>query len=592
MNKPQNSRNVLDLRKAKPTPQPSSGHRPTDLAKAALSATAKPKPVAPEPSQIGSFRKWGTLLVLSLALAIIIIDTTLLNVSLRSIIADLHTDIKGLQWVITSYALVLAGLTITGGRLGDLFGRKRMFVAGAVIFAAGSLVASISHSLGALVAGESIIEGIGAALMMPATASILISTFHGRQRAIAFGVWGSIAGAASAVGPILGGYLTSHYSWRWGFRINVLVAAVLVLGSVIIRDTRDRVEKPQLDVLGVLLSAAGLLAVVFGIIQSSTYGWFAAKQPYAIFGHNLSQKISVTVYSLVIGLVLLGLFVWWERRHEQRGQTPLVSMGLFKVKQFTTGALTMTLTSLGMVGLIFVLPVFLQAVEGLDALHTGIALLPMSISLLIMGPLSGFLAHWVAPKRLIQAGLLVIVIGIAVLANLLNINATSSSLAPALALYGIGMGLIMAQVSNLTLSAVSVQQAGEASGVNNTMRQVGSSLGSAILGAVLLTAITANVTNGLNDSNVIPTAQKTKLAASVGANASNAAFGAVDSGSAHLSAAVGAEVKRVTKAGLVAATRTTVLYSLPFPILALLMATQLPGKHDVETEQIVSKPVH
>ena len=560
----------------------------TELELAEPSPLAEPEPqvkaVANSDRDLGAFRKWASLLILSLALAIIIIDTTLLNVSLRSIIADLHTDIKGLQWVITAYALVLAALTITGGRLGDLFGRKKMFISGAIIFAAGSLLASVSHRLGVLVAGESIIEGIGAALMMPATASLLISTFKGRERAIAFGVWGSVAGAASAIGPILGGYLTTHYSWRWGFRINVFVAAVLVLGSVLIRESRDTAEKAQLDILGIILSASGLLAAVFGIIQSSTYGWIKAKESYAIFGHALSSTISITAYSLVAGIVLLLAFVGWEYIRERRGKTPLVSLQLFKNKQFTTGAMTMALMSLSMVGLIFVLPVFLQAVKGLDAYHTGLTLLPMSLALLVVGPLAGFISHWIPPKRLIQMGLLVCVVAVVVLHASLTVDATSASLAPALLLYGIGMGLVMAQISNLTLSAVPVQQAGEASGVNNTFRQVGSSMGSAILGAVLLTAITTNVTNNITSSSIIPRELRTPLATSVGAHASSAAFGEASGAGSHLPIAAQVGIEQAVKQGTTDATRTTALYGIPFTILALLMSTQLAGKRDTIIE--------
>src|SRR3954467_14546082 len=194
----------------------------------------------PEPSGL---RKWGTLLVLSLALAIIIIDTTLLNVSLETLIRELHTTLQSLQWVISAYSLTLAALTVTGGRLGDLFGRRRMFRLGAFLFAVGSFLASISHSIPMLILGESIIEGIGAAMMMPATASLLVAKYRGHDRALAFGVWGGIAAAAAVVGPILGGYLTTHYSWRWGFRINVFVVALLLLGSVIIGEEPPRRQR-------------------------------------------------------------------------------------------------------------------------------------------------------------------------------------------------------------------------------------------------------------------------------------------------------------------------------------------------------------
>src|SRR5437588_1043272 len=192
------------------------------------------------------FHKWGELMVLSLALAIIIIDSTLLNVSLSTLIRDLHTNLQSLQWVISAYSLILAALTVTGGRMGDLFGRKKMFMGGAVIFVIGAVVASISHSFPVLLLGESIIEGIGAALMMPATASLLVSKYRGHDRAIAFGIWGGVAAAASAIGPILGGFLTTHFSWRWGFRINLFVVALLLLGSVIVED-KQQSEGKRID---------------------------------------------------------------------------------------------------------------------------------------------------------------------------------------------------------------------------------------------------------------------------------------------------------------------------------------------------------
>src|SRR6266550_7372690 len=206
-------------------------------------------------------RKWAPLPVLSLALAIIIIDTTLLNVSLSTLIRELHTNLQSLQWVISAYSLMLAALTVTGGRMGDLFGRKRMFKLGAIIFALGSMIASVSRSVPVLLLGESIIEGVGAALMMPATASLLVSKYRGHDRAIAFGIWGGVAAAASAIGPILGGFLTTHFSWRWGFRINLFVVALLLIGSMIIDDRQERAGK-GIDWIGVLLSAAGLFFVV------------------------------------------------------------------------------------------------------------------------------------------------------------------------------------------------------------------------------------------------------------------------------------------------------------------------------------------
>jgi len=527
-----------------------------------------------------NIKKWGSLVVLSLALAIIIIDTTLLNVSLSTIIREFDTNIQSIQWVITAYSLVLAAFTITGGRIGDLFGRKRMFMLGAVIFAVGSLVASISNSVGMLLIGESIIEGIGAALMMPATASLLIANFHGKERGIAFGVWGGIAGASSAVGPILGGYLTNNFSWRWGFRINIFVVAILLLGAFLIKESHDTKEKPSLDIVGVLLSAVGLLGVVFGVIQSSSYGWLKASQSFTLFGHSFAAGgPSFVPFSIVIGLIFLALFFIWEGKVEKRGDTPLVSLGLFKNKVFSAGIVTTAIVSLGQVGLIFALPVFLQSVLKLDAFQTGMALLPLSIALLIMAPLSGFLSNKVSPKYLVIAGLLIDIVAMFVIRNSLSVWATTSDLMLGLALYGAGMGLVMAQISNLTLSAVPVYQAGEASGVNNTFRQVGSTLGSAIIGAVLIASLSTNLVKGINDDLFIPQAAKPEIIKAISSQASNIEFGGGAKFSSDVPKVITDQITAISRKATVKSARESLLYATFFAFLGLFAAAFLPNKH-------------
>lgn len=538
-------------------------------------------------------KKWGSLIVLSLALAIIIIDTTLLNVSLGAIIRELNTDIQSLQWVITAYALTLAAFTITGGRLGDLYGRKRTFMLGAVLFAAGSLLASFAHSVGVLLIGESIIEGIGAALMMPATASLLISSFKGKERAIAFGVWGGVAGAASAVGPILGGWLSTNYSWRWGFRINVFVVMILLIGSVLISESRDTQEKPTLDWGGVLLSATGLFALVFAIIESSTYGWWKAKSAFLFGSSSLKLGgLSVTPVALMLGAVLLTSFFVWERHVERKGRTPLVSLKLFKNYQFTSGMATLSIVSLALTGLIFALPVFFQGVVGLDALHTGLALLPLSISLFIASPLSIVLTKWLTPKRIIQIGLALTVAAFYVLYRTIAITSVAADLVGGLVLFGVGMGFVQSQINNLTLSAVSQQQAGEASGVNNTMRQIGSSLGSAILGAVLLTTLATSLSTGVVKSGVIPSMYKTKIAAAVQAQSSNVEFGGGAQLSQPLPTAIRTEIKRISNQATTDGVRTSLLYGLAFAVLSFLAALSLPNVKNLEKDESLANSGH
>ncbi len=540
-------------------------------------------PTVPHQSFI---RKWGALIVMSLALAIIIIDTTLLNVSLGVIIRDLHTTIQSLQWVITAYALALTALTITGGRLGDLFGRKKMFITGAAIFAVGSFLASISHSVGTLLWGESIIEGIGAALMMPATASLLLSSFRGHDRAIAFGVWGGIAAAASAVGPILGGWLTTHYSWRWGFRINVVVAAILIIGSVLVHESKDENKKPRLDVLGVFLSALGLLGLVFGIIESSTYGWWRSKADFMIGSHALTfGSLSVTPVAIIIGVLFLALFMWWQKTLGKRGGTPLVSLTIFRNRQFVSGMSTTAVMSLGLTGIIFIAPVFFQAVRKLDALHTGLALLPMSIALLIVAPLGAALSKKIVPKYMIQAGLVLNTIGAYLLYSRLNVDATAGHLAIGFAVFGAGMGLVFSQINNLTLSAVSVQQAGEASGVNNTFRQLGNSLGSALIGAVLLTSLATNVVKEIKASTVIPDDMKTSILKVLSTQQSNIEFGGGAQLPSTTSPVVVKEIQRIAAVATTDANRSAILYTIIFGALAVVVSFGLPNVKNLEREK-------
>lgn len=539
-----------------------------------------------EEGRPGFFKKWSSLGVMSLALAIIIIDTTLLNVSLETIIRELHTDLQSLQWVITSYALILTAFTITGGRLGDLFGRKRMFVLGAAIFAVGSFIASISPNIGILLIGESIIEGIGAVLMMPATASLLVANFRGRDRAIAFGVWGGFAAASSAIGPILGGYLTTHFSWRWGFRINVFVAALLLAGSVLVKESRDTEEKKELDWLGIVLSATGLLAVVYGIIESSTYGWFSAKKAFSAFGRSIDLGgISVTPFAVIIGIIFIGLFILWEQHREGRGRTPLVSLELFQNAQFTSGVLTTAVLSLGQTGMFFTLPVFLQVVRNLDAFHTGLTLLPMSIAVFFIAPASAALVKRIIPKHLIQLGLVADFVAVILIRQSLSVNATAWDLAPGLILYGIGMGLVMAQVSNLTLSAVSVQEAGEASGVNNTLRQLGGSLGSAIMGAVLLSALTGGFVSGIRASTVIPAQIKPQIEAQAAQSAESFQFGGGSGTAEPIPPAITAEIQSIGQRAVVDGNRQSLLYAIFFIALGILVSLKLPAVKNVERGQ-------
>ncbi len=557
------------------------------------------------------FKKWGPVFVLSLALAIILIDATLLNVSLETITKELNTDFQSLQWVITAYSLTIAALTITGGRLGDLFGRKKMFIIGALLFAVGSFIASISTNVATMIIGESIIEGIGAALMMPATASILVSKYKGRDRGIAFGIWGGVAGASTAVGPLLGGYLTTYYSWRWGFRINVIVALVLIVGSIVIKEYREKVEKPSLDFVGVVLSSVGMLSFVYGIIEASKYGWWTAKAAFTIFGQTYDLwGYSITPFAMAIGVIILTAFMMWEKRVERSGKTPLVSLHLFTNKQYVSSVTTTALFSLVQAGLIFSVPVFLQSVRGFSAFDTGLAMIPLSIMAFISAPIAGVLSHKIPPKRLVQVGLALFITGYAILYMSLNVNAVASDLALSFAVMGLGMGLMMSSISNLALSAVSAEQSGEASGVNNTLRQIGSTLGTAVIGSVMLTVAAANITSGINSSTVIPNNLKgivIQVAAEQASGASDKAAiqkrigqliaeksPSVGSGNQTTDfskmAKIGEEMTSISNQSVTSANKESLAYAIVFGVVALISTIWLPdGTHIDFEKNLVNK---
>ncbi|MFN8015426.1 MAG: MFS transporter [Acidimicrobiia bacterium] len=530
------------------------------------------------------------VLVLSLALAIIVLDTTLLNVSLGAIIKELDTNIQSLQWVITAYALTLTSLTILGGRLGDIFGRRKMFILGAIIFAIGSFITSISGNIPTMIIGESIIEGIGAALMMPATMSILITSFHGRSRAMAMGIWGGVAGASAALGPVLGGYLTTHYSWRWGFRINIVIALILVCSSIVIKESKDIRIKHRLDWVGIFLSTLGLLSFVYGIIEASSFGWFSeTRVPY--FGStavHMPFGLSFVPYAIAAGVILIGIFAWWEWRLENiDGRTPLVSIKLFENKTFSSGLIVMAIVALGQSGLIFALPVFFQSVRGFSALETGLSLMPMSLVILFVAPLGGYLSSKIRPRLLTQIGMVIQFIGLMILRSSFSVDATRADFVMPLLVIGFGMGLVFSQVTNLTLSTIKPQEAGEASGVNSTMRQLGATFGSAIIGSILLTVLASNVSSGIKSSTEIPQQYKAAIAASAKHQASGIEFGGVKS-NGQLPPAISKEIVNVVHQSTVEANKISTLASAIVALFGLLVSFLLPNMKKITH----SKPMH
>lgn len=528
------------------------------------------------------FRKWLPLAVIVLALFIIVIDTTIINVSIRAIIGDLKTNLKAVQWVITGYSLVLAALTITGGRFGDIFGRRRMFRIGALIFGTGSVLASQSSSQPQLFMSVALIEATGAAMMLPSTAALILNEYRGKDRAIAFGMFGAVAGAAATIGPLLGGYLTTNYSWRWNYLINPIVVVVLLGGSIILRESREKIPHRP-DALSVLLSALGLGSIVYGIIESSTYGWIQAKAPYEIFSHTYALGgTSISIIALYVGFVLLLGFLWRQERLQLKGRVPLVSLAIFKNKQFMSGTIVTAIVAMTQFGFIFILPVFLQGVLGKDAFHSGLALLPFSLSVMVAGPLSGVLIGKfnVAPKLMIMIGLVTQVIGAFVLRSEFSDTATAGSIILGQSIFAVGFGLSFSQLANLTLSAVSVQQAGEASGLNNTFRQVGASLGQSLIGAILISALITQLNTDVASSTVLTPSVKPVVATDVVAAAQSLGTGSQPDKTS--SPEITNEIVKIKNDSIIKGVRTAMIITIGVSILALLVSTQLPWRSKTE----------
>lgn len=523
------------------------------------------------------FKKWAPLIVMALALFIVVLDTTIINVSIKAIIDDLHSNLKNIQWVITGYSLVLAAFTITGGKLGDIFGRKRMFMLGAIIFGIGSLMASRAQSDTFLLLSVSGVEGMGAALMLPATASLLVSTYRGKDRALAFGVYGAIAGAAATVGPIVGGWLTTNYSWRWNYLINPGVVLLLLAGSFLVKEAHER--RPHWpDYMSIILSALGLSGVVYGIIESSTYGWFKATKPYELFGQTYHMLgISVSTFAIFFGLIFISLFLLRQAMLEDERKEPLVTTGLLRNRQFMAGTTVLAVAVLGQFGLIFAFPVFLQGLLGKDAFHSGIATLPLSLGILVASPLSGVLAGRfnVPQKYLIQIGLILSTIGGLLLHFEATPTATESNFILGLICFGVGFGLVISQLANLTLSAATVEQAGEASGVNNTFRQIGTSLGQALIGALLITSLTSQLSHDIAASKVLPVQIKPQVTMAVAASAES--LGAQNSKPAQpLPSKVTKEIVRIKNDAIVKGVRTGFLATAGATAIAFLLSFTLP----------------
>ena len=418
------------------------------------------------------FRKWWTLLAVAFGLFMIMLDNTVVNVSLPSIERDLHIGISELEWVVNAYALTFGVLLLTGGKLADLLGRRRIFVIGLVIFTASSLFCGISNSAGLLI-GARTVQGVGAALMNPATLSIITATFPPRQRGLAIGIWAGVSAMALAIGPLIGGLLTQHASWSWVFFINVPIGILGIAAAfVFIDESRDTSHEQRLDPLGLLSSGIALFALTYALIEANTYGW----------GSTRILGLFVIAALFFVAFVLL----------EQHQRIPMLDLSLFKNPTFAAANAVMLLVGLAMFGVFFFISLYVQGVLHYSPTQAGATFLPMTVLIILVAPQAGRLSDKFGPRWLITVGQALLAVSL-LLFSRLEAHSNFYDLLPALFLGGLGMALSMAPLTSAAMGSIPTDKAGVGSAVINSMRQVGGSVGLAVMGAIIASQGAATV---------------------------------------------------------------------------------------------------
>ena len=413
-------------------------------------------------------RKWWTLAAVSFGLFMIMLDNTVVNVALPAIQEDLGADLSQLQWIVAGYALTFAALMLIGGKLADAYGRRLIFVIGIVIFTLASLWCGLSDT-GEMLIVARVVQGAGAALMNPATLSIISATFPPKQRGAAIGIWAGVSALALAIGPLVGGLLTEHLSWHWIFFVNVPVGVIAIAASLmLITESKDETHV-SLDLPGLGTSALGLFALTYGLIEANTYGWTSAR----------------IVGSFVVAVVALASFVMIERR----SRFPMLDLSLFRSGTYTGANVAMLLVALSMFGVFFFVSLYMQNILGYSAVQAGAAFLPMTLLIILVAPIAGKTSDRFGSRWLMTIGM--VLLGVQLL-YFSQLSATSSfwNLLPGFILGGFGMAMAMTPTAAAATRAVPVHKSGVGSAVLNAMRQVGGSIGIALMGAIVADQVT------------------------------------------------------------------------------------------------------
>lgn len=515
-------------------------------------------------------RDWLGLATLATGLGMIVLDGTIVGVAMPTMIQDLHLNITEAQWVSSLYAVVLAALLLIAGRAADRWGRRRLFLAGVVVFVVGSIIAGAAGDASALI-GARVIQAAGAALILPTTLSIVNATFRGKERAAAFGVWGAVISGAAALGPLAGGALTEYASWPWIFYVNVPIGVLVIVAALLtVRESRGEAVG-RTDILGAVLSAIGFGALVGAVIEGPDLGWWAPKRELDLFGlaWPTTSPVSLVPILSAVAVVALLAFVWWELRRRRLGRTVLLDLGLFRLRTFSWGNVAAGTIAVGEFAIVFVLPLYLVDALGLDVMQSGLVLAAMALGAFLSGASARHLSARIGAPNVVLLGLGLEVLGILVLALILGPSTNGWIAAAPLVVYGLGLGLASAQLTGTVLRDVPPEASGQGSATQSTVRQVGSALGTAISGAALSAALAFTLPRALDG---VPGA------AAIADSVRSSAGSAISAMRAH-----GGQdaVVNALAGGFADATRISLLFAAAFLVLGFVAALRVrKAAHD------------
>lgn len=440
-----------------------------------------------------------------------ILDSTVMNVSISTVAADLGTSISGMQAAITLYALTMAAFMLTGGKLGDIWGRHKAFRVGSVIYGIGSLMTALAPSLPVLLFGWSLVEGLGAVLVIPAIAALAAVNYKGKDRVVAFSILGAVTGLAAAAGPLIGGFMTTYLSWRYVFAAETVVMIGVLLMAGKIKDIKTT-KKIKLDIPSVVLSVAGLGFFVFGVLQSKTWGWFMPLSTPTIGSIEIAPfGISIVVYLILIGCFIMSIFYRRQKALEEADKNPLLKVSLFRLDVLRGGLSVLLSQYFTIAALFFVIPVYLQTILGYDALQTGKKLIPLSIGLIIFSALGSKMTKKYAARFIVCSGQVAMVLGGVFMLVAISTELRTAAFWIGMFIVGAGFGLLASQIGNLNMSAVDKADTNEVGGLQGTFQNLGTSLGTALVGSVFMLSLMNGFTNAVNTNDTLSTPAKQQI---------------------------------------------------------------------------------